>query len=44
MASVLKTFWRIYTFRLNYDQQGRIHAVRHALRAVKAIHFTGYTK
>lgn len=37
---VLKTFWRVYKFRLNYDGQGRINAARHALRATTAIHFT----
>lgn len=43
-SNPLKTFWRVYTFRLNYDRQGRINAARHAVRAVHAIHFTGYSK
>ncbi|UNA01090.1 hypothetical protein Micant_00013 [Erwinia phage Micant] len=41
--AVIKTFWRIYKFRLNYDGMGRIDAARHAVRAVHAIHFTGYS-
>lgn len=36
---VLKTFWRVYKFRLNFDGEGRLSAVRHAVRATIAIHF-----
>lgn len=36
----LKTYRRIYKFRLNYDGMGRLHAVRHAVRATLAIHWS----
>lgn len=37
--NALKTFCRVYKFRLNYDGEGRLNAARHALRATIAIHF-----
>jgi len=36
---VIKSFRRVYKFRLNYDGEGRLSALRHAVRAVIAIHF-----
>lgn len=37
--AILNTFRRVYKFRLNYDGQGRRHAIWHALRATIAIHW-----
>lgn len=39
MARALKDFWRIYQFRLHFDQQGHIHAIKHAWRATVARHW-----
>lgn len=39
MARAVADFFRFYQFRLNFDQEGRINAARHAWRAVVARHW-----